>query len=67
MLQIRHTAPTLVGGTVTCESELTEVDKRRLVFHVTVADGEKVIGEGDHERFIVNAEKFLAKAAGKEM
>lgn len=65
MLQIKHSAPTVIGGTVTCESELTEVDKRRLVFHVTVSDGEKIIGEGEHERFIVNTEKFMEKAAGK--
>ena len=65
MLQIKHLAPTVVGGTVVCESELIELDKRRLVFHVTVSDESGVIGEGEHERFIVNAEKFMEKAKNK--
>ena len=51
---------------VWCESELTEVDRRRLVFHVTCYDAAGVIGEGTHERFIVGNEKFLAKAQAKK-
>ncbi|MCU6762444.1 Uncharacterised protein [uncultured Roseburia sp.] len=65
MLNVKHMAATPVGMTVTCESELIETDGRRLVFKVTASDEAGVIGEGTHERFIVNNEKFQNKADQK--
>ena len=64
-LNIRHLAATPVGMTVTCEAELIEIDRKRLVFSLKVSDGVDVIGDGTHERFIISNEKFLAKANGK--
>ena len=64
-LHIQHTAATPLGMTVTCESELTAVEGRKLTFHVVARDEAGLIGEGDHERFIVNNEKFQAKADSK--
>lgn len=64
-LTINHVAATPVGMQVTCETELVEVDRRRLVFQVKVTDETGLIGEGTHERFIVNNEKFQAKADNK--
>ena len=61
-LDVAHTAATPVGMTVRAESELTEIDGRRLIFTVRAFDELGEIGSGTHERFIVNAEKFLAKA-----
>ena len=65
-LNIRHLAATPVGLTVTCESELIEIDRKRLVFSLKVSDGVDVIGDGTHERFIINNEKFMAKAEAKK-
>lgn len=65
LLEIKHTAPTPVGMEVTCESVLTEVDGRRLVFEVIAHDAKGVVGEGSHERFIIQNEKFQAKANAK--
>lgn len=65
LLEIKHTAPTPVGMEVTCESTLTEVDGRRLVFEVTARDAKGIVGEGRHERFIIQNEKFQAKANAK--
>ena len=65
-LNISHSAATPLGMKVWCESELTEVDRRRLLFHVTCYDEAGVIGEGTHERFIIGNEKFLAKAEQKK-
>lgn len=62
VLNIRHMAATPLGMTVSCESELIEVDGRRLVFHVVVCDAKGVVGEGEHERFVINNDKFMAKA-----
>ena len=61
-VDVSHSAATPVGMTVRCESELVEIDRRRLVFRVTARDDAGVVGEGTHERFIVDVEKFQAKA-----
>lgn len=61
-LDVSHVAPTPLGMTVRCETELTEVDGRRLVFAVNVYDKAGLIGKGTHERFIIMSEKFQAKA-----
>lgn len=65
LLNIKHLSADPVGCTVTCESELVEVEGRRLVFKVTARDNKGVIGEGTHERFIINTEKFMSKANSK--
>ena len=65
LLEIRHTAPTPIGMDVTCESELVEVDGRRLVFTVQAHDAKGLVGEGRHERFIINNDKFQSKADAK--
>lgn len=64
-LDITHDAPTPLGMTITCKSELIEIDGRRLVFQVTATDGKDIIGKGIHERFIVNEESFQSKANSK--
>ena len=64
-LEISHDAPTPLGMTITCESELVEVDGRRLVFSVTANDGKDTIGKGTHERFLIDEEKFQKKAFTK--
>lgn len=65
LIDVKHTAATPVGMEVTCETTLVEVDRKRLVFTVKAYDAAGVIGEGTHERFIINNEKFLAKAQAK--
>ena len=62
-LNIRHSAATALGCAVRAESELIEVDGRRLVFQVAAYDEAGQIGEGEHARAIVNREKFLARTA----
>ena len=65
LVNVSHVAATPVGMKVSCESELTEVDGRKLVFNVKAFDECGLIGEGTHERFIVTDERFLAKTAKK--
>ena len=64
-LNVRHVSATPVGMNVTCETELTKVDGRALTFSVKAYDETGLIGEGEHERFIVFIEKFQAKADAK--
>lgn len=65
-VNIRHLAATPIGMKVYCESILTEVDGRRLLFNVKAYDETGLIGEGTHERFIINSEKFFAKVNAKK-
>ena len=64
-LEVSHLAATPVGLTVRAESELIQVDRRRLVFTVRAWAGEELIGEGRHERFIIQNQRFLEKALAK--
>lgn len=64
-VEITHDAATPVGLKVWCDSELIEVDRRRLVFSVKAYDPAGLIGQGIHERFIVDNAKFLAKVNQK--
>lgn len=64
-LDVAHSAATPVGMDVTCETELVEVDRRRLVFRVVVRDAKGEIGSGTHERFVVDDAKFMSKARSK--
>ena len=61
LVNVAHTAATPIGMRVWCESELVEVDRRRLVFKVKAYDECGLIGEGAHERFIIDKERFLLK------
>ena len=64
-LNIQHLSATPVGMTVTATTELVEVDRRRLVFHAEVYEEKGLVGKGTHERFLVENEKFQAKADAK--
>ena len=65
-LEISHDAATPVGMKYWAEAEVTEVDRRRIVLNVTAYDEAGVIGKGTHERFLIDAAKFLAKAEAKQ-
>ena len=60
-VNIKHLKASPVGGTIRCEAKLIEVDSRRLVFEVKCFEGETLVGEGTHERFVVDSEKFMSK------
>ena len=61
-VDVSHSAATPIGMTVRCVSELIGIDRRRLVFHVTAYDEAGMVGEGTHERFVIDIAKFQAKA-----
>ena len=64
-LDVRHLAPTPIGFEVEANAELIEVDGRRLTFRVWVHDGVETVGEGTHQRVIINVEKFSERVAQK--
>lgn len=64
-MNVNHVSASPVGIEVRVETELTEVDRRRLVFSVKAYDAAGLIGEGVHERFIIQNGKFMAKTSAK--
>jgi predicted thioesterase len=51
---------------VWAQAELIEIGRRRLVFKVEAFDQNELIGSGTHERFLIDAEKFMAKTLAKQ-
>ncbi len=56
-----HLKPSKVGAHVLAIAELTAIEGRKLTFSVKAYEGETLIGEGEHTRYVVNREKFLSK------
>lgn len=65
-IEVKHVSATPLGMTVSCESELLEVDGKRLVFKITASDKCGVIGTAKHERMIVDSKRFMEKAQSKK-
>ena len=65
MVNIRHLAPTPVGMKYWCDSEITAIEGRMIRFHVVLRDETEIIGEGTHERFVINNDRFSEKANRK--
>ena len=61
MVSTSHLKASKVGNIIEARAELVEIDGRKLEFKIEAYDGETLIGEGSHTRFIVNREKFLSK------
>jgi fluoroacetyl-CoA thioesterase len=64
-VDVSHAAATPAGFTVTVDVECTEVTGRKVWFHVRAHDGDDMIGEGYHQRFIVEWERFNKRVADK--
>ena len=69
-INVSHCAATPPGMEVTAKVRLVEVDGRRLRFEVEAHDGADLIAKGDHERFVIDRERFdknlEAKKSNKE-
>ena len=65
-IDIRHLAATPVGMSVRVCAEVTEVALPRVCFRVEAWDAAEKIGEGEHERFIVDTARFMARVTRKQ-
>ena len=65
LVNVSHCSAPPLGMKVHAETELVEIDRRRLVFKVAAYDERGLIGEGMHERFIIDNARFQAKADSK--
>lgn len=57
-IESSHLRPTAIGQEVRATAELTKIDGRKLYFHITAYQGDTLIGEGEHLRFVVDKAKF---------
>jgi fluoroacetyl-CoA thioesterase len=64
-VHVSHLAAAPMGEKVTFRSEILKVDGRRVTFKVEARDSRDKIGEGTHERFIINVERFAEKMQKK--
>lgn len=62
LLELHHDAATPIGMTVIARAEVAAVSGREISFQVTASDEAGIIGSGTHKRFLVDAERFMAKA-----
>ena len=62
-VEISHLKARRPGTHVTVTAELLEVEGRRLEFHVKAEDASGLLGEGEHQRFIIDPERFMSKLA----
>jgi predicted thioesterase len=60
-VNVRHLAPSPVGNTVRAEVEITSVDGNKVMLNVAVWDGEEKVGNGQHERFVIDKERFFRR------
>ncbi len=64
-LDVRHLAPSPLGVEIVARAELIAVDGRRLTFRLEASDPVDKIGEGTHERVIVDVSRLVGRAAAK--
>ena len=60
MVHVWHRAASKIGETVEVEARLIERDRRKLLFEVKASCAGKLLGDGTHERFVIDARRFSA-------
>jgi len=64
-IDVHHLAATPVGMTVRARADLIAIHGRKLVFKIQAWDEAELIGEADHDRFVIDEAKFMAKVQAK--
>lgn len=64
-VNIRHLAPTPIGKKVRADVELVAIDRRKLGFKIKVFDDVEQVGEAEHERFVIDVDKYVERLKKK--
>jgi predicted thioesterase len=64
-LDVHHLAPTPVGATIRVKAEVLSLDGNRIYFSVEAWDDLEKIGEGKHERVVIEEARFLRRVEKK--
>jgi fluoroacetyl-CoA thioesterase len=65
VVTVRHMGPTPMGKKVRVEAELVAIDRRRLSFKVKIYDDVEQVGEAEHERFVIDLDRYFDKLRKK--
>jgi predicted thioesterase len=65
-VDVRHMAAAPLGATVKFHAEVIGVQERRVDFRIEASDEKEKIGEGTHERTVINVARFAEKMAAKK-
>jgi fluoroacetyl-CoA thioesterase len=64
-VQVNHMAPSIVGSTVRIRSEISKIEGRRVAYLLQAWDGNELVGEGTHQRVVVDRERFIQQLQAK--
>lgn len=65
LVTIRHMGPTPMGKKVRAEAELVAIDRRKLSFKVKIFDDVEQVGAAEHDRFVIDLDKYFEKLKKK--
>lgn len=61
-INVKHTKASPIGAKITISAEITAIEGRKIVYAIVAKDEQgDVVGSADHQRFIIDKERFLAK------
>lgn len=66
LVDVRHLAPTPIGAAVRVQVEIVTLDGAQVTFSVQAWDQAEKIGEGRHQRVVINEARFLRRVEGKK-
>jgi predicted thioesterase len=66
VVDVRHLAPTPLGWTVRVTSEVIEVEGRKVTLAVEAWDDQEKVGEGRHQRVVIDLNRFLQRVEAKQ-
>ena len=58
-INVKHFKASLPGATITCESEVINIDGKKLFFEISAHDKTGQIGKAKHTRYIINSDEFM--------
>jgi fluoroacetyl-CoA thioesterase len=66
-IDVQHLAATPIGSRVRARAELTSVEGRKLTFAIQAWDEHELIGEAVHDRYVIDAKRFLSRLQEKQV
>lgn len=66
LVNIKHLAATPVGAEITVKAKIISFEGRRVLFEVVASDNLERIGEGTHERSLIEVPRFRKKFVEKQ-
>jgi fluoroacetyl-CoA thioesterase len=66
LVDVRHMAPTPIGSTVRVRAEIEDLQGSSVVYRVQAWDQVEKIGQGSHQRVVIDEARFLKRLEGKK-